>query len=90
MDNAKIHKSKLCKPLFSHLNIFYNAPYSPFLNPIEEFFSYVKNRLSQDIKKSKMTLIQEIYKKSSSVESDKIKRFWTHHLKFIIQSLNRQ
>ena len=46
MDNAKIHKCNIIKPLFSHLNIFYNAPYSPFLNPIEEFFSLLKNKIS--------------------------------------------
>ena len=45
MDNAKIHKSKKSLPLFCKLNIFYNAPYSPFLNPVEEFFAYLKHKI---------------------------------------------
>ena len=47
MDNAKIHKCKALKPLFSKINIFYNAPYSPFLNPIEEFFALLKHKIRE-------------------------------------------
>jgi hypothetical protein len=43
MDNARIHNAKILQPLFSKLNIFYSAPYSPFLNPIEEFFGNLKH-----------------------------------------------
>ena len=48
MDNARIHKTQ---PVLSALvsgNIRYkfNVPYSPELNPIEEFFSMVKSRFS--------------------------------------------
>lgn len=42
MDNAKIHTAKNIKHLFGSLNIFYGPGYSPFLNPIEEFFSVLK------------------------------------------------
>jgi hypothetical protein len=38
MDNASIHKANCLKNLFSCLQVLYNAPYSPFLNPIEEIF----------------------------------------------------
>ncbi len=27
------------------MRIYYNSPYSPFLNPIEEIFGVIKNRL---------------------------------------------
>ena len=40
MDNAKIIKIFLSK-----INVFYAPPYSPFLNPIEEFFSVLKSRI---------------------------------------------
>ena len=45
MDNAKIHKCKKLQPLLSKLNILYNAPYSPFLNPIEKFFALFKHKI---------------------------------------------
>jgi transposase len=38
MDNARIHKALKIFPVLDSLNIFYSAPYSPFLNPIEEVF----------------------------------------------------
>ena len=38
LDNCSIHRSKKLKNLRTFLNIFFLAPYSPFSNPIEEFF----------------------------------------------------
>jgi hypothetical protein len=38
MDNCPIHHTEKLKPFFDNLNIFYAAPFSPFCNPIEEFF----------------------------------------------------
>ena len=43
MDNAPIHRSKLLNDIYKNIKVEFNAPYSPFLNPIEEFFSEVKN-----------------------------------------------
>ena len=43
MDNARIYHAKLIMPLIEKLNFFYSAPYSPFLNPIEEFFGLLKH-----------------------------------------------
>ena len=42
LDNASIHKAKKIKNLLTHLNILYLAPYSPFMNSIEEFFGLSK------------------------------------------------
>lgn len=46
MDNAAIHKSALLAQYFQNRNIRvkYTVPYSPELNPIEEFFSMIKSR----------------------------------------------
>ena len=41
-DNAQIHHAKKLKTLRSYLKIFFLAPYSPFLNPIEETFGLMK------------------------------------------------
>jgi transposase len=45
MDNAQIHRANILYEIFRRINVFYAPPYSPFLNPIEEYFSLVKNRL---------------------------------------------
>ena len=44
MDNASIHKPKVIKALIEERGhkCIYLPPYSPFLNPIEEFWSKVK------------------------------------------------
>ena len=47
MDNATIHKSGKFKEFFEFNNVFYNPPYSPMLNPIEEFFSLFKYYIKQ-------------------------------------------
>ena len=41
MDNARIHHSKefIVKNFENKIRILYKAPYSPNLNPIENFFS---------------------------------------------------
>ena len=38
MDKSKIHTAQILKPFYRCLNVIYNAPYSPSLNPIEEVF----------------------------------------------------
>ena len=58
MDNANIHKAKILKSLYQHINIFYNAPYSPFMNPIEEFFGYLKNKIRKINYKNRHELIK--------------------------------
>ena len=44
MDNAKFHHHskilELCQRM--RVNVLFNAQYSPWLNPIELFFGYVK------------------------------------------------
>ncbi len=47
MDNASIHKHKMIKEtaqLFK-VNVLFNAEYSPTLNPIEQWFNYLKKRV---------------------------------------------
>ena len=42
MDNASTHKSQSIKFILDNMHVFYEAPYSPFLNPIEEVFGIWK------------------------------------------------
>ena len=44
LDNAKIHHANINKDIRDNFAFFFSAPYSPFLNPIEEVFSLIKNK----------------------------------------------
>ena len=48
-DNAKIHKSNKALLWFKHnkIRLFTHPPYSPDLNPIENIWSILKNRLNK-------------------------------------------
>ena len=48
-DNAKIHKSNKALLWFKHnkIRLFTHPPYSPNLNPIENIWSILKNRLNK-------------------------------------------
>ena len=52
LDNARIHHSKKIKEFISKHNIhlFFNVPYNPQGNPIENMFSKVKNTFRKNIK----------------------------------------
>ena len=46
MDNVSFHKSKsITNSLINNNKILYIPPYSPQFNPIEEVFSFVKNKI---------------------------------------------
>ncbi len=48
MDNAKIHHAIILRDLASTVNFFFGAPYSPMLNPIEEFFGLLKHYIRKN------------------------------------------
>ena len=52
-DNAPIHHAKILKKLYSCINVFFGLGYSPFLNPIEEFFALIKWKIRFISKKNK-------------------------------------
>lgn len=71
-DNASIHKGKVLNELFSKIEVVYNVPYCPFLNPIEELFGrwkhYFRKRshfdlefMTRDIINSALTLKNYLY-----------------------------
>ena len=43
MDNVRTHKALAVEDLLKEITVCYTAPYSPFLNPIEELFSTWKH-----------------------------------------------
>lgn len=50
MDNAVIHKHSavLETALRLKANVLFNAEYSPWLNPVENFFGYLKGKVRSD------------------------------------------
>ena len=62
MDNATIHKSKKLKTLLDSLPIFYLAPYSPFMNAIEEAFGLTKFHYRKQIAGNWINLEKNIVK----------------------------
>jgi transposase len=55
LDNAKFHKHsqvlETCRSL--KVNVLFNAEYSPWLNPIEIFFGFVKKNLLKKLTNTK-------------------------------------
>ena len=60
MDYAQCHHGKLLHNLCKKINVFYNPPYSPFLNPIEEVFGLFKYYLRKSRKINANDLTKQI------------------------------
>ncbi len=61
MDNAPIHRAKSLKPFFENFRILFNAPYSPFLNPIEEFFGNWKHNFRKKAFQNTVDIVDKKY-----------------------------
>ena len=48
--------------LIKMLNFFYSPPYSPFLNPIEEFFGVLKHYISRTVNDTRIQLLTSLHK----------------------------
>lgn len=68
MDNAQIHHAHILDYLHSKLNIFFVAPYSPFLNMIEEVFSLFKFKLRKKVYPSRNALLYGIFECLSNIK----------------------
>ena len=90
MDNARIHKAKVLKPLLSRLTVFYAAPYSPFLNPIEEWFGVVKHRMRKLGFRSRWELLHNLHQILHGIERRIYSSAYRHTIKFMIQSINKE
>ena len=55
MDNAAIHKHSQVKETARKMkvNILFNAEYSPWLNPIEQLFRHLKEKLKEEVVSTK-------------------------------------
>lgn len=91
MDNAPIHTPSVVQAEIERrgYKVMYLPPYSPFLNPIEEFWSKVKAGIKQDSLMSGESLLERI--KASVL---KVKRSdcqgWIRHSETFFEACKNQ
>lgn len=90
MDNAPIHKAKVLKPFFSNFCIMFNAPYSPFLNPIEEFFGNLKFNFRKKFAQNTLDILQKILKSFQEIENSLLYSFYLHSMTFLKNCLDKK
>lgn len=78
MDNASVHKAELFQNLRQHINILYNAPYSPFLNYIKEVFALWKYHVRLLNYKNNKNILQNILIAATKISADHFKAFYYH------------
>jgi len=82
MDNARIHKALLLQPFLKNFDIFFNTPYSPFLNIIEEFFGLLKFRFRQKISVNTKNIAEKIALAASEIGRELIFSSYVHTVSF--------
>ena len=84
MDNARSHHALGLRPFLDNLNVIYSAPYSPFLNPIEEMFGLWKHHYRKINFLNNSEVIDNIYQSSKYLTTEKISKFYRHSLEFSV------
>ena len=91
MDNAKVHHSKQYMVKFqTYANVFYNAPYTPQLNPIEFLFSRLKADVKKQRSKTEKELISNIIYVCKTFSSKEYAEYIVHSLKFLQNAFDKQ
>ncbi len=90
MDNATIHKAKLLKPLLENFQVLYNAPYSPFLNPIEELFGNCKFQFRKRYVQKEKNMLEKILDSVNSIDEANIFSFFMHSVTFLQDCLDEK
>ncbi len=88
MDNAPIHHAKILKPFLSNFKILFNAPYSPFLNPIEEFFGNWKFNFRKKFRENTTSVEERILKSVLEIDNALLFSSFMHSLSFLRDSLD--
>ncbi|KII73270.1 hypothetical protein RF11_04820 [Thelohanellus kitauei] len=94
MDNARIHRSSVVSAFVqnSNIRIEFLPPYSPQLNPIEEYFSRLKSKVRQ--RKTQNTTRVELKQISEEILSEdssfNMAGYFRHMRRFVDSGLRRQ
>ncbi len=89
MDNAPIHHAKILKPFLSNFRILYNAPYSPFLNPIEEFFGNWKFNFRKKFRENTTSIEDKIVRSVQEIDNGLLFSSFMHSLSFLRDCLDK-
>lgn len=89
MDNAPIHKPKVIKALIEERRhkCIYLPPYSPFLNPIEEFWSKVKAGVRRTTLTADNCLTDRICETAGKVTKKDCKGWIEHSKSFFLRTV---
>lgn len=92
MDNAPIHKPKVIKTLIEERGhkCIYLPPYSPFLNPIEEFWSKVKAGVRRTPLTTDNRLTDRICESAGKVTKKDCEGWIKHSMSFFQKCLNEE
>lgn len=90
MDNAAIHRAKILEPFLKHLRIFYAPAYSPFLNPIEEFFGLWKHYFRKELLSDEQDYLKMISRALKHITQEDISKFYDHSLTFLHASYSKK
>ena len=90
MDNASIHKTTNVIQAIEEMGFRYKflAPYSPFLNPIENLFSTWKSYIRRDASQTEDELFLSINRSSEQITSTKCGNCCVKMLEYIERSKN--
>ena len=89
MDNASSHHAKNFRPFRGNLNILFNAPYSPFHNPIEEMFGLWKFPFRKTNFSGDESVAKSICSSAKLISNTKLEKFFMHSLEYIACSLKQ-
>ncbi len=87
MDNAPIHRAKSLQPYLKNFRVLFNAPYSPFLNPIEELFGRWKHNFREKSYQNTVNIVEKIMKSVQEIDGATLFSYYIHSLEFLIESL---
>ena len=90
MDNFRTHKAKAVQDILSEITVCYSAPYSPFLNPIEEMFSTWKHSYRKIIHAGDDHVVTCITRSVLDITSSKLEKYWRNSLKYVLASLKQE
>ncbi|KAG0734083.1 hypothetical protein G6F35_012903 [Rhizopus arrhizus] len=92
MDNAPIHVLALIDPLIEKRGYVpvYLPPYSPELNPIEDFWAIIKSKVKRHALKDTETLIGRIIESCEEVPLQHLKNCVQHSVNLFDKCLNKE
>ncbi|KAG1138409.1 hypothetical protein G6F37_010538 [Rhizopus arrhizus] len=92
MDNAPIHVPAMIDPLIEKRSYVpvYLPPYSPELNPIEDFWAIVKSKVKRYALKDTETLTSRIIESCEEVPLQHLQNCVQHSVKLFDKCLNKE